>query len=86
MKKFVLLSYAVFIISLAANAQGCIAIRNLTGFGQFSLPQYNQEPIKWLVNVNSRYSEFHKTYEGINQVTIPPLTSLIVTHSFWILP
>lgn len=71
MKKCVLLSLSVFVFSFAANAQGCIAIRNLTGFGQFSLPQYNQEPIKWLVNVNTRYSEFHKTYEGINEVAIP---------------
>ncbi len=71
MKKSFLLFFALIVFSFSARSQGCIAIRNLTGFGQFSLPQYNQEPIKWLLNVNSRYSEFTKTYEGSNEVDVP---------------
>lgn len=72
MKKSIPLLFAFMAFSFTAKPQGCIAIRNLTGFGQFSLPQYNQEPIKWLVNVNSRYSEFNKTYEGSDEVEIAP--------------
>ena len=72
MKKYFLLFFSIVFFSLTASSQGCIAIRNLTGFGQFSLPQYNQEPIKWLVNVNTRYSEFHKTYESSDEVEVPP--------------
>ncbi len=72
MKKYIPLLFAFTLLSYQASAQGCIAIRNLTGFGQFSLPQYNQEPIKWLVNVNTRYSEFSKTYEGSNEVDVLP--------------
>ena len=71
MKKFTLLLFVVTVFSGGAKSQGCIAIRNLTGFGQFSLPGYNEEPIKWMVNVNTRYSEFHKTYAGSEEVPIP---------------
>jgi hypothetical protein len=60
------------VVSMCARSQGCIAIRNLTGFGQFSLPQYDQEPVKWLFNANTRYSEFHKTYDGSSEKTVPP--------------
>ena len=64
-------SLLFYVISYAAKSQGCIAIRNLTGFGQFSLPDYNQEPVKWLINANARYSEFHKTYAGSEEVPVP---------------
>jgi len=64
MKKLTLLFFALLAFVSIAKPQGCIAIRNLTGFGQFSLPEVNGEPIKWLLNANSRYSQFHKTYDG----------------------
>lgn len=53
-----------------AQSQGCIAVRNIVGFGQFALPEndVSAEPVKWLVNVNSRYFTSFKTYNGNEHV------------------
>jgi len=72
MKKHLPLLFACLLVSLHCCAQGCVTVRSLTGFGQFSLPQYNEEPVKWLVNANSRYSEFHDTYQGSEKQAVPP--------------
>jgi hypothetical protein len=64
MKKLTISLLCLLLLSYYAHSQGCVAIRNLTGFTQFSLPQYGNEPVKWMFMVNSRYSEFYGTYSG----------------------
>lgn len=62
-------------MSHLAAAQGCIPIRNLAGFGQFALPEYNsinEDPVKWIVSVNNRYFKSYKMYDGTNPVSEPP--------------
>jgi len=71
MKKLTLLLFALLAVLSVARPQGCIAIRNLTGFGQFTIPEVNGEPVKWLVNANSRYSQFRKTFDGSNEKPTP---------------
>src|SRR5258706_6545322 len=68
MKKYVVLSFAFVTLSFCARSQGCISVRNIVGFGQFVMPQTGEEPIKWIVNVNSRYFESWKTYQGATRV------------------
>src|SRR5258706_7691450 len=70
MKKFSL-TIALLVASFVALSQGCIPVRNLVGFGQFAKPEYdplNQEPIKWLVNVNSRSYKSFQTFDGSSKV------------------
>jgi hypothetical protein len=64
MKTFTIALLSFLLHSFFAYPQGCVAIRNLTGFTQFSVPQYDTEPVKWMFMVNSRYSEFYGTYSG----------------------
>ena len=64
MKKDILFVIAFVLCCSHALAQGCIAVRNLVGFGQFALPKYEEEPTKWLINVNTRYFKFEKEYWG----------------------
>ncbi len=71
MKKLTI-SLLAFLLSLHAYSQGCVAIRNLTGFTQFSLPQYEVESVKWMVLVNSRYSEFYGTYNEDQSLALEP--------------
>jgi hypothetical protein len=70
MKKFSTAVLGLLLLSFYAHSQGCVAIRNLTGFTQFSLPQYENEPVKWMFMVNSRYSEFYGTYVDDQQLNI----------------
>lgn len=72
MKKSAIALPALLLLSLYAYSQGCVAIRNLTGFTQFSLPQYETEPVKWMLLTNSRYSEFYGTYSGDVVINQPP--------------
>jgi len=55
-----------------AFSQGCIAIRNLTGFGQFMIPEYGEEPVKWMVNVNTRYFRSYEEFDGSTNLQIVP--------------
>jgi hypothetical protein len=55
-----------------AFSQGCIAIRNLTGFGQFMIPEYGEEPVKWMVNVNTRYFRSYEEFSGSTNLQIVP--------------
>ena len=67
-------SYLIFtfLISITNVAgQGCIAIRNLTGFGQFVTPEYDEEPVKWMVNVNSRYFTSYEEFVGSTNLHVP---------------
>src|SRR5260221_2366028 len=50
-----------------AYPQGCIAIRNLVGFGQFARPEADPltgEPTKWVLNINQRYFNAHQAFNG----------------------
>jgi hypothetical protein len=71
MKKFTTSLFGLLLFSFYAHSQGCVAIRNLTGFGQFSIPQYEEEPIKWLMSANGRYSQFHDTFRGSDNLNLP---------------
>lgn len=72
MKKYIILSMALFTYSFCARSQGCISVRNIVGFGQFVMPQTGEEPIKWVVNVNTRYFESWKTYSGSTMIDQKP--------------
>lgn len=63
-KHFLVLCFGLMLISYRAQSQGCTPIRSLTGFGQLMVPEANQEPVKWLVNVNSRYFNSSNTFIG----------------------
>lgn len=55
--------------------QGCIPVRNLVGFGQFIQPEYNQlteEPLRWVLNVNSRYYKIAEQYIGNTPANVAP--------------
>ena len=62
------------ILSIAAQGQGCIPVRNIVGFGQFMRSQYEmqEEPTTWLVNVNTRYAKIARSYVGTERTNLPP--------------
>src|SRR5258706_1123985 len=82
MKKYIILSMAFLCYSICSRSQGCISVRNIVGFGQFVMPQTGEEPIKWVVNVNSRYFESWKTYSGTTLVPQPESYQRATNHIF----
>ena len=72
MKKFLTSVFGLLLFSFYAHSQGCVAVRNLTGFGQFSVPEANSDPIRWLGAANVRYSQFNDTYIESSNQNLPP--------------
>ncbi len=64
MKKLtIILTSFLFIIHLTYS-QGCVAIRNLAGMGQFAQLGYGQTKDKWLLDINNRYFEAYNVFSG----------------------
>ena len=45
-----------------ANSQGCIAVRNISGFGQYNLTDNAFSTATWQVNVSTRYFKAYRDY------------------------
>ncbi len=69
MKKSILLSAAFLLFSLFTHSQGCIAVRNISGFGQFAQLGYGQSNDKWMLDINNRYYEAWKFLQGKTNIS-----------------
>jgi hypothetical protein len=69
MKKitFLLISFSIF--TGYAKSQGCVAIRNLAGFGAFAQLGYGQSTDKWMMDINNRYFNAWKFLEGKTNIS-----------------
>ena len=65
MKKVIILFIStVILFNHAVRSQGCVAIRNLAGFGQFASLGYTKSPDTWSLDINNRYFEAWNVYQG----------------------
>ncbi len=81
MKKLVILSLAVVLFSNYSFSQGCVMIRNISGFGQYNLLNNSFSNSDWQVNFASRYYKSYKNYWGTKDVT-PAKENQIVNKVF----
>jgi hypothetical protein len=64
MKNFLLILTVSLLFSYGVRSQGCIAIRNISGFGQFAQLGYGQSADKWALDINNRYFNAFEVYSG----------------------
>ena len=64
MKKIFLLMIAAILLSEAAKSQGCIVVRNISGFGQYNLADKSFSTSQWQLNINNRYFRSHRDFKG----------------------
>ncbi len=64
MKKKLLIAAASVLFCYKVHSQGCIAIRNISGFGQFAQLGYGQSGDKWALDINNRYFNAFEVYSG----------------------
>ncbi len=70
MKKILLSTIAVMFIVATAKSQGCLVVRNISGFGQYNLLDNSFSTSDWHLNINTRYFKSFKDFRGrINQQT-----------------
>lgn len=64
-----------------AHAQGCIAIRNIAGFGQYNPGENAFSSATWQVNITSRYFKSYRDFRGTTDLKTPAANQS-VNHVF----
>jgi len=70
-KKIFPFAIGVLFLSSESRSQGCVAIRNVAGFGEFAVLGYKETPDKWMMNINNRYFHATQAFRGKDNVTPP---------------
>ena len=82
MKKFFILSTVATLFIQAANAQGCIIVRNISGLGQYNFTNNSFSTSDWQVSINNRYFKAYRDYRGkVDQKTPPQNQNVIKSFS-----
>lgn len=64
-----------------SQSQGCIMIRNISGFGQYNLTDNAFSTSNWYLNVTSRYFKSNRDYKGREELKFSR-DSIQTIHSF----
>ena len=64
MKKLLLLLTAALFIISDARSQGCVVVRNISGFGQYNLTDNAFSTSDWELNINNRYFKAFRDFRG----------------------
>lgn len=82
MKKIIIIAAVFFLIAGNARSQGCIAVRNISGFGQYNLTSNAFTTSAWQININTRYFKAYHDFKGkVNLKTPPPNQNIIKSSS-----
>ncbi|MDB5221955.1 MAG: hypothetical protein JWN83_622 [Chitinophagaceae bacterium] len=81
MKKVTILLFISLLFKVQVQSQGCIAVRNISGFGQYNLTDNAFSISDWQLNINTRYfKSFRDFKEKVDQKT--PEQNEAVVKSF----
>ena len=95
MKKLTILSLTFLLVANFVFSQGCIAIRNISGFGQYNLTDNAFSTSDWQVNITSRYFKSFRDFsrkidlktpeqnESINRVFSTDVTITRLMRNGW---
>jgi len=53
------------LIAGVAKSQGCIVVRNISGFGQYNLADKSFSTASWQLNINNRYFRSFRDFKGV---------------------
>src|SRR5689334_17291239 len=82
MKKLTILLLGPWLFSQATHSQGCIAVRNISGFGQYNLTDNGFSVSNWHLNINSRYfKSFRDFKEKTDQKTAKQNEAIVKSFS-----
>jgi hypothetical protein len=72
MKKSVIFLFCCWVFHQPANSQGCIAVRNISGFGQYNLSDNAFSTSDWQLNITNRYFKAYRDYKETKDLHTPP--------------
>lgn len=71
MRKIFPLLMPLLLYNIFAQAQGCIIIRNISGFGQYNLADNLFSASNWQVNIINRYFKAFREFKGVTDQKNP---------------
>jgi len=81
MKKLTILLLALGFYQ-SINAQGCIVVRNISGFGQYNLTDNAFSISDWQLNINNRYFKSYRDFKGtVDQKTASQNEAVVKSYS-----
>jgi|ERR1017187_344849 hypothetical protein len=78
MKKLFLITSVFTLIVNFSYSQGCIAVRNISGFGQYNLTDNAFTTSTWQLNINNRYFTTYHDFKGSVDLHTPPQNQNII--------
>ena len=71
MKKIILLGFSLALIPGNSHAQGCVAVRNISGFGQYNFTDNSFTRSDWNINITNRYFKSFRDFRGNRELKFP---------------
>lgn len=82
MKKTIFFAFSLLLFNNIARSQGCIAIRNISGFGQYNLTDNAFSTSSWLLDVTTRYFKAFRDFkEKTDQHTAEANQTILKSYS-----
>ena len=82
MKKLTILLLSCCLFNPSVRSQGCIAVRNISGFGQYNLTDNAFSISDWQLNINTRYfKSFRDFKEKVDQKTPGQNEAVVKSYS-----
>ncbi len=82
MKKIIIFLLSFWLLNQTARSQGCIAVRNIAGFGQYNLTDNAFSTADWQLNINTRYfRSFRDFKEKTDQKTLKQNEAVVRSYS-----
>ncbi|MDQ6609835.1 MAG: transporter [Bacteroidota bacterium] len=78
MKKLFVFTAVFLLLINFAHSQGCIMVRNISGFGQYNLTDNAYSTSSWQLNIASRYFKSYHDYKGTVDQKTPEKDASIV--------
>jgi hypothetical protein len=78
MKRLALFLFASILFNEAVKSQGCIMVRNISGFGQYNLADNAFTTSDWQININNRYFKAYRDFKGTHDQKTPKNNESIV--------
>jgi hypothetical protein len=78
MKKVAILLLFLCFLDKIANCQGCVVVRNISGFGQYNFTDNAYSASDWQLNINNRYFKSYRDFRGTVDMKTPKQNEAVV--------
>jgi hypothetical protein len=82
MKKLFIFLLGSFCLKQPIQSQGCVVVRNISGFGQYNLTDNAFSTSNWQLNINNRFFKSFRDYKGtVDQKTPEQNESVVKSYT-----